>query len=472
MKRPLPGILFILCLFAVTAVPSASQAQTNLLANPGFEDGGGSYNGWFTFGGGVQLSLPTTDNIIRTGVAASKIYGEFTGCPDAPQFTVGGYGQAFVPTVGKTYELSGYCFVSSGDPIPGTDICAGNRLIAKIVFFNAASGGAEIASNELIIADGTTVLDQWNAFTVSAPCPTGALRVEALFLFLQPACDTGSAFVDDVSFIETSPASEPNLLANPGFTSGLTGWSTFGNVYTDSRVFAVRTPPGSAKMFSTFTPDSPSGMYQNFAAAPGSAWKLSAYAMTSCQENPITGTNDNYLLGRIVFRDAAGAEIGFADQVLLDNTAPLGTWTRHSFLAANAPVGTASVDAFVLFISPTLQGGAAWVDDVSFEELDPTGVAEDRRQPAFRLLQNAPNPFTASTRIRFDLERTDVVEIGVYDVAGRLVAQLFSGQLEAGPHETVWNGRTSTGAAAAAGIYRYALKTSAGQVSRSMLLAR
>ena len=38
-----------LALVAVLAVGSPAFAQVNLLANPGFEDGGGSYNGWFTF---------------------------------------------------------------------------------------------------------------------------------------------------------------------------------------------------------------------------------------------------------------------------------------------------------------------------------------------------------------------------------------------------------------------------------------
>jgi len=102
---------------ALAAGPRA-HADANLLANPGFEDAGGSYNGWFTFGAGVQLSLPAGDNVIHTGAAASKIYGEFTNCPGLPQFDVGGFGQAFTPTAGMIYHLSGYCFVASGDPMP------------------------------------------------------------------------------------------------------------------------------------------------------------------------------------------------------------------------------------------------------------------------------------------------------------------------------------------------------------------
>jgi hypothetical protein len=225
-------------------------------------------------------------------------------------------------------------------------------------------------------------------------------------------------------------------------------------------------------MYSTFTPDSPSGMFQSFAATPGSAWQLSAYALTTCVEDAITGSNDNYVLARIVFRDSGGIEVGSTDTVVLDNTAPLGTWTKHTVIAVNAPAGTATVEPYLLFISPTLMDKAAWVDDVSFQELDPTGVGDDPRPLAFELHQNAPNPFSLSTRVAFDLEAADAVNLEVYDIAGRLVRTLFQGRLSAGPHAVAWDGTTASGARAAAGIYRYRLRTSAGQVSRNMILIR
>ena len=182
-------LLIAAVLLTVSATCSQPFAQTNKLANPGFEDNGGSYNGWFTFGSNVTLSLPGGDNIIRTGSAASKIYGDFGGCP-IPSFHVNGFGQAFAsPVVGNVFTLGGYSFVSSADTIPGTNTCAYNRMVAKIVFFNAASGGSELASNEIVIGDWDTPRDQWIQFSVSAVAPPGALRVEALvpgILALEP----------------------------------------------------------------------------------------------------------------------------------------------------------------------------------------------------------------------------------------------------------------------------------------------
>ena len=133
MKRVLFGVALAF-VFVAASTAGAQTCWPNLLTNPGFEDGGGSYNGWFTFGSGPQLSTPLDDDISRTGDTASKIFGEFLGCPGTGAFTVGEYGQAFTPIAGKNYELSGYSYVSSADLIPGNSICDGNRLIAKIVF--------------------------------------------------------------------------------------------------------------------------------------------------------------------------------------------------------------------------------------------------------------------------------------------------------------------------------------------------
>jgi hypothetical protein len=274
MKRPLSGLWILLAFVATSPIAMPSHA-CNMLVNPGFENLGGSYDGWFTFGSGVELSLPAGDNIIRSGAAASKTFGTFEGCPGPPTFGVGGFGQAFTPTAGMIYELSGFAFVSSGDPMLGTDTCAENRMIAKIAFFNAASGGSEISVNEVVIGDGNSPVDQWNAFSLSAPAPAGALRVEALFLYFQPDCDTGSVFVDDASFCELpAPTPQANLLTNPSFDTDLSGWSTFGNVFYDGRFWGLRTAPGGAKLFSTFAADEPSGVFQTFAATPGTHWGM------------------------------------------------------------------------------------------------------------------------------------------------------------------------------------------------------
>jgi hypothetical protein len=472
MKRS----LLIFCLAAIVALPTigaqAFAQCTNLLTNPGFETGGGSYTGWFTFGSGTQLSLPSTDNIARTGVAAAKVYGQFTGCPGSPAFNVGGFGQAITPTVGKQYELSGYSYVSSTDLMTGTATCASNRMIAQITFFNAPSGGSIIARNEVVIGDFNTPLNQWVPFSVSTVAPTGSLRVEALFLFLQPGCATGSVFVDDVVFCANTPTAPTNLLANPSFSSGLTSWTAFASVVADSRVFAYRTPIRSAKLYGPFTtPGDVSGMYQSFAAVPGWQWILSGYALTTCEEDPIDGTNDNYATFKIVFLNSSNVEIGSNEVTVVDNTSPLGTWTNYT-VSAVSPAGTASVRAYVLFVQPTTMNGAAWVDDLVLQSANATGIGDEPTAFAAELLQNVPNPFNPTTAISFTLPKAGNAKLEIFDAAGQSVSVLFDGIGKSGLNTVSWNGTNASGNKVASGAYFYKLTAGTFQDTKKMILLK
>ena len=88
------------------------------------------------------------------------------------------------------------------------------------------------------------------------------------------------------------------------------------------------------------------------------------------------------------------------------------------------------------------------------------------------LRQNYPNPFNPMTRIEFSLEKAGNVDLAVYDVGGRLVANLLSGDMAAGDHFVTWNGTNRSGSPAAAGQYHYVMRTATGQVSRSMILLK
>ena len=58
------------------------------------------------------------------------------------------------------------------------------------------------------------------------------------------------------------------------------------------------------------------------------------------------------------------------------------------------------------------------------------------RPSVLDLLQNTPNPFASSTRIRFSLPSPGAVRLGLYDPAGRRVRTLLDVELlAAGPHE-------------------------------------
>jgi endonuclease I len=90
---------------------------------------------------------------------------------------------------------------------------------------------------------------------------------------------------------------------------------------------------------------------------------------------------------------------------------------------------------------------------------------------ATRLLLNAPNPFRAATTIRFDLARRGPVLLAVYDVAGRTVRVLLTGEVrDAGHHDVRWDGRDAAGHAAPSGLYFYRLESGAVRATQRMVV--
>lgn len=89
-------------------------------------------------------------------------------------------------------------------------------------------------------------------------------------------------------------------------------------------------------------------------------------------------------------------------------------------------------------------------------------------------LQGAyPNPFNPSTALVFEVAREMVVDLRVFDVAGRPVARLLDGwTARPGTHEVVWDGRDAAGKAVASGMYFYRLESGPFHATRRMTLVR
>jgi hypothetical protein len=83
--------------------------------------------------------------------------------------------------------------------------------------------------------------------------------------------------------------------------------------------------------------------------------------------------------------------------------------------------------------------------------------------------RNRPNPFNPTTHIVFGLNRGYRVSLDIYSAQGRLVRRLYDGPLESGPHEFVWDGRTSSGEAVVSGVYFYRLRAGSEVVTGKML---
>jgi len=89
-----------------------------------------------------------------------------------------------------------------------------------------------------------------------------------------------------------------------------------------------------------------------------------------------------------------------------------------------------------------------------------------------RLLPNAPNPFNAATRLRFELDAGQRVSIRIYNAVGQLVRTALEEDLLPGRHAVLWDGRDERGDEVGSGIYIYTLEVKGKIESRRMLLLR
>jgi len=83
-----------------------------------------------------------------------------------------------------------------------------------------------------------------------------------------------------------------------------------------------------------------------------------------------------------------------------------------------------------------------------------------------------PNPFNPQTTLAFELARPGRATLEVFDLGGRRVRTLVSGELPAGAHALRWNGADDSGRALASGGYLGRLRTDEGTSLVKMQLVR
>jgi len=69
-------------------------------------------------------------------------------------------------------------------------------------------------------------------------------------------------------------------------------------------------------------------------------------------------------------------------------------------------------------------------------------------------LNNYPNPFNSETKIQFYLDRTDYIELKIFDVTGKLIKTILPNQrLNSGSHFYKWDATNNQGKEVSGGIY-------------------
>ena len=182
--------------------------------------------------------------------------------------------------------------------------------------------------------------------------------------------------------LPASAAPTANLLTNGDFEAGdLSGWTSFGNAF-----WSDETGGNTGKLFGNFSGNfEVTGIFQEFAAAEGDVFRMDADSM-HFGSDPMIGAGadmSNWVVMKMAFFDANG-EIGAAESTILDGTFATDTWHDNDPVEGTAPAGTIKVQAFILYLQPAMDGGAAFVDNIVFEPV----VAEDMCVTEDNLLAN------------------------------------------------------------------------------------
>lgn len=90
----------------------------------------------------------------------------------------------------------------------------------------------------------------------------------------------------------------------------------------------------------------------------------------------------------------------------------------------------------------------------------------------FHLYANYPNPFNASTTIRYDLPKESFVTLAIFDLLGRKVRTLVSNTIPAGPHTLQWDGNDDAGKVLGSGVYYCRLRAGEFVDGMRMVLLR
>lgn len=318
------------------------------------------------------------------------------------------------------------------------------------------------------------------------------LIAAAALICLIPAA--GQALAPFSQDFEALGQLDPNALATDG-------WLVYGNVFTPTGTYLYGYGP--------FPAPNGTGAFCAIDAGQGGieqgAQQLSVY---SDYNNVAAHTAGNNVESNVFHEQTiAPGDVGntwvFAFQAKLGNLAggstakafiktlnPAAGYALTNFIAADMTSIPTSWGSYSLTISidaglsgQLLQFGflnnathfessGIFYDNVAFHVQEATAVPPDAIALGAELRQNYPNPFNPSTQIVFALEQPSVVEVAVYDLAGRRLATLQRGELGAGEHQVVWDGRTDGGLPAPTGQYRYVLRTASGQLSRGMVLLK
>ncbi len=179
--------------------------------------------------------------------------------------------------------------------------------------------------------------------------------------------------------------------------------------------------------------------------------------------------------GKLYLVFGSGAKIVVRDRngVLTSTTdlpVPIGSgWGLNSLGAAD--YDTDDREELLIRYSYSEGPGAAGQDILFLYESNPTVAVEPGMSSSrsVELGPSYPNPTFRLSRVEYSLPTSGPASLRLFDVTGREVRTLVNGNVEAGRHEAIWDGRDGQGRQVPAGAYFYELNAGGQKASRRVV---
>ncbi|UCH11136.1 MAG: T9SS type A sorting domain-containing protein, partial [Fidelibacterota bacterium] len=326
----------------------------------------------------------------------------------------------------------------------------------------------------------TTASTEWTEVKSTTPISFPIKVDDIKFQYMRGKSATGTVWVDDL-FIRPTTTGEwagdffgPNVDTPegwfywwPDFSAGKAVWDTLASwtqpSYAGQDTSVARTGDASLKIVkdsigyeivvnSDFRP------FVN----DGRGLEFSAYVKTILPEGMADSANANPLdaIGfTVTWHDDTGGEDGWGELggadarfTLAGDTTDFTQYKAVLFPPEGATQFSLRARNWHNFVGTTYWDDFEAVKIDSFEVV--SGVDRLASLPKeFKLQGIYPNPFNPSTSIRFDVPYQGFVNIRVFDILGRQVAQLMDEQLDVGTYDVLWSATTNAGVPLASGIY-------------------
>lgn len=118
------------------------------------------------------------------------------------------------------------------------------------------------------------------------------------------------------------------------------------------------------------------------------------------------------------------------------------------------------IDDNILFIATNSYG--------LYELQIPTNIVEENNLlPSYQLYQNYPNPYNPTTKIKFSIPKSNIVQIKIYDILGNEIQTLLNKHYQVGTYEVDFNANNLP-----SGVYFYRMISGNYSETKKMILLR